>query len=131
MQKPTRSLQPPAPPEGKPFGYVFLNCTITAAPGVDKVFLGRPWRAYAKVAYLNCEMGSFITPEGWDKWSNPENEKTVTYVEFNNKGAGADRAKRVTWSRELTKKEAASFSKEKIFAPLGWEISSGKKWYDI
>jgi pectinesterase len=117
--------------EGKPFGYVFLNCTITAAPGVDKVFLGRPWRAYAKVAYLNCEMGSFITPEGWDKWSNPENEKTVTYVEFDNKGAGADRSKRVTWSRELTKKEAVAFSKEMIFAPLGWEISSEKKWYEL
>ena len=117
--------------EGKPFGYVFLNCTITAASGVDKVFLGRPWRSYAKVAYMNCEMGAFIIPEGWDKWSNPANEKTVTYVEFNNKGAGVDRAKRVSWSHELTPKEASAFNKEKIFAPLGWEISSGKKWYEL
>jgi pectinesterase len=117
--------------EGKPFGFVFMDCKITAAPGVDKVFLGRPWRGFAKVAYLNCEMGPFITPEGWDKWSNPENEKTVTYVEFDNKGAGADRSKRVIWSRELTKKEAVAFSKEKIFAPLGWEISLGRKWYEL
>lgn len=118
--------------EGKPFGFVFLNCKITAASGVDKVFLGRPWRSFAKVAYLNCEMGAFITPEGWDKWSNPRNEKTVTYVEFNNKGTGANRAKRVIWSHELTKKEASIFSKEKIFAPLGWEFSSGKKkWYEL
>jgi pectinesterase len=118
--------------EGKPFGFVFLNCKITAASGVDKVFLGRPWRSYAKVAFLNCEMGAFITPEGWDKWSNPDNEKTVTYVEFNNKGLGADRTKRVTWSRELSKEESSKFNKEKIFAPLGWEISSGKKkWYEL
>jgi pectinesterase len=117
--------------EGKPFGFVFMDCKITAAPGVDKVFLGRPWRGFAKVAYLNCEMGPFIIPEGWDKWSNPDNEKTVTYVEFNNKGAGADRSKRVSWSRELTNKEAETFSKEKIFAPLGWEISSEKKWYEL
>jgi len=117
--------------EGKPFGFVFMDCKITTASGVDKVFLGRPWRSFAKVAYLNCEMGSFITPEGWDKWSNPDNEKTVTYVEFNNKGVGADRSKRVSWSRELTNKEAETFSKEMIFAPLGWEISLGRKWYEL
>lgn len=118
--------------EGKPFGFVFLNCKITAASGVDKVFLGRPWRSFAEVAFLNCEMGSFITAEGWDNWSKTENEKTVTFVEFNNKGAGADRSKRVSWSRELTKKEAETFSKEKIYAPLGWEVSKGKKkWYEL
>lgn len=117
-------------PEGKPFGFVFLKCRITASSGVNKVFMGRPWRSYAKVAFLNCEMGSFITPEGWDNWSKPENEKTVTFVECNNSGAGADRSKRVLWSYELTKKEAETFSKEKIFAPLDWEVSKGRKWYE-
>ena len=118
-------------PEGKPFGFVFLNCKITAASGVNKVFLGRPWRSFAKVAFLNCEIGPFICPEGWDNWSKPENEKTAMFAEYNNSGVGADRSKRVSWSHELTKKEAEAFSKEKIFAPLGWEISSGKKWYEL
>lgn len=117
--------------EGKPFGFVFLNCKITAASGVEKVFLGRPWRSFAKVAFLNCELGSFIVPEGWDNWSNAENEKTVAFQEFMNNGAGADRSKRVKWSHELTKKEAANYTKEKIFAPYSWEISNGKKWYEI
>ena len=119
-------------PEGKPFGFVFLNCKTTAVPGVDKVFLGRPWRSFAKVAFLKCELGAFITPEGWDNWSKPDNEKTVTYAEFNNEGLGADRAKRVFWSRELTKEEASAFNKETIFEPLGWEIfSEKKKWYEL
>jgi len=118
-------------PEGKPFGFVLLNCKITAASEANKVYLGRPWRKFAKVAFLNCEMGPFICSEGWDNWSNPENEKTVTFVEFNNKGAGTDRSSRVIWSRKLTNEEAATFSKEKIFAPLGWEIPSEKKWYDL
>jgi pectinesterase len=116
--------------QGKPFGYVFLDCKITAAERISKVFLGRPWRGFAKVAFLNCEMGSFIVPEGWDNWSNVENEKTVTFREYGNKGEGADRSKRVTWSRELTKKEASNFTKEKIFAPFGWEVS-GNKWYEL
>jgi pectinesterase len=118
-------------PEGKPFGFVFLKCKITAAEGVTKVYLGRPWRSFAKVAFLNCEMGSFIVPEGWDNWSNQENEKTATFQEYQNTGAGADRSKRVIWSHELTKKDAANFTKEKMFAPFSWEISEGKKWYEL
>ena len=117
--------------EGKPFGFVFLNCKITAASGVDKVFLGRPWRSFAKVAFLNCEMGSFITAEGWDNWSKAENEKTAQFAEFNNAGAGANTGKRVGWSMKLSDQEASKFTKENIFAPLGWEISSGKKWYNL
>ncbi len=116
---------------GKAFGYVFKDCKITAAEGVTKVFLGRPWRGFANVAFLNCEMGSFIVPEGWDNWSNPENEKTATFQEYQNTGAGADRSKRVSWSHEMTSKEAAAFTKEMMFAPFSWEISEGKKWYEL
>ena len=117
--------------EGKPFGFVFLNCKITAALGVDKVFLGRPWRSFAKVAYLNCEMGAFITPEGWDKWSNPDNEKTATFAEYNNSGLGADTRLRVDWSVKLSPDEALKFNKGNIFAPLGWEKSSASKWFEL
>ena len=31
-------------PQSEKFGYVFKNCKLTAAPGVKKVYLGRPWR---------------------------------------------------------------------------------------
>lgn len=116
---------------GKPFGFVFLNCKITAASGIDKVFLGRPWRSFAKVAFLNCEMGSFITAEGWDNWSKAENEKTTQFAEFKNTGTGANTSKRVGWSVKLSDEQALKFNKENIFAPLGWEISSGKKWYNF
>ena len=118
-------------PEGKPFGFVFRECVITATEGVKKVFLGRPWRIYAKVAFLNCEMGSFICPEGWHNWSKPESEKTVTFAEYNNTGSGAATSQRVSWSRKLTGREAETINKENIFAPLGWEILSGKKWYNL
>jgi len=117
--------------EGKPFGFVFRKCKITAAPGVDKVYLGRPWRSFAKVAFLNCEMGKFIVPEGWADWSKPENEKTSYFAEFNNTGLGAERSHRVSWSHGLSAVEASIFRKENIFAPLGWEIQQENKWYDV
>lgn len=116
---------------GKAFGYVFKDCKITAAEGVTKVFLGRPWRGYAKVAFLNCEMGSFIVPEGWDNWSNEENKKTVTFLEYKNTGAGADRSQRVGWSHEMTQKEASKYTKEKIFAPWQWELANDVNWYQL
>ena len=116
-------------PEGKPFGFVFLECKINAASGVSKVFLGRPWRSFAKVAYLNCEMGSFIRPDGWDNWSKTENEQTAQFAEYGNKGDGSKLEGRVGWSKKLSEKQAAAFTKEQIFVSLGWELPMKKIWY--
>jgi pectinesterase len=117
-------------PEGKPFGFVFQKCKLTAAEGISKVYLGRPWRKYAKVAFLNCEMGVFILPEGWNNWSKPENEKTAVFAEFKNTGAGASTTNRVQWSIKLSEKEAALYTKDRIFIPFAWELPSTKMWYN-
>lgn len=118
-------------PPGKPFGFVFSNCKITAEPGLTKVLLGRPWRSYAKVVYLNCEMGGFIAPEGWNNWSKKENEKTAFFAEYKSTGAGADPAQRALWSVQLTVQEAAGYTPDKIFAPLAWETFPEGNWYDL
>ncbi len=102
-------------PQGVPYGYVFNKCKIVAAEGVDKVYLGRPWRPYAHTLFMNCELGKHIRPEGWYNWNNPTNENTARYQEYNNSGAGAAPKKRVAWSRQLTKKEAAQVTIENVF----------------
>ena len=76
-------------PAGQKYGYVFNKCKLTADVGVDKVYLGRPWRPYVKTLFMNCEMGSHITPAGWDNWRNPKNEETAEYSEYKNYGPGA------------------------------------------
>lgn len=93
-------------PKDVEYGYVFNNCKLTAAEGVDKVYLGRPWRPYGYTLFMNCELGAHIRPEGWHNWGKADNEKTARYMEYNNTGAGADNTKRAAWSRQLTKKEA-------------------------
>ena len=40
------------PKEAK-YGYIFKHCKLTAEPGVDKVYLGRPWRPYAYTLFIN------------------------------------------------------------------------------
>lgn len=101
-------------PENTPFGFVFKACTLTANPDATAVYLGRPWRIYAKTVYLNCTMGKQIRPEGWENWSKPDAEKNTFYGEYNCKGEGAQTAKRVSWSHQLTKKEAEKYTTENI-----------------
>ena len=100
---------------GKKFGFVFLDCQITADASVTKVFLGRPWRAHSKTVLLRCDLPEQIAPEGWDNWNNPENEKTVFYAEYQNTGEGAAAARRVGWSKQLKAKEAKQYTPENIF----------------
>ena len=107
-------------PEECEFGYVFLNCNIEAAEGIDKVFLGRPWRDYAKVVYINCRMGDFIRSEGWHNWSKPEREKTAFYAEYNNTGLGAEIAGRVSWSKQLTAEQAVKYTPVNILRFDEW-----------
>jgi pectinesterase len=97
------------------YGYVFKDCKLTAAPGITKVYLGRPWRPYAATVFMNCELGNHILAAGWHNWKNPDNEKTARYAEYQNRGEGAATAERVSWSRQLTAKEAKQYTLENIF----------------
>ncbi|WP_374047125.1 pectinesterase family protein [uncultured Bacteroides sp.] len=96
-------------PKDVEVGYVFKNCKLTAAPGVDKVYLGRPWRPYAATVFIGCELGKHICPAGWDNWRNPENEKTARYAEYGSTGEGAGNANRVKWAKQLSKEEVAKY----------------------
>ncbi|MCW9706579.1 pectinesterase family protein [Fodinibius salsisoli] len=91
------------------FGFVFRNCSITSEPGVE-TDLGRPWRPYAAVAYLNSELGGGIKPEGWNNWGNTSNEATARYVEYNNSGPGAQIQERVEWVSILSANEAEEYA---------------------
>lgn len=102
-------------PEDVAYGYVFNNCKLTAAEGVTKVYLGRPWRPYAYTLFMNCELGSHILPAGWHNWGKAENEKTARYMEYNNTGSGAKTDGRAPWSKQLTKKEAAKVTLANVF----------------
>ena len=107
-------------PQNQAYGYVFNNCRLIAKEGVDLVYLGRPWRDYGYTLFMNSELGKHIRPEGWHNWEK-QREKTARYLEYNNRGEGARTNERVTWSHQLTKKEAAQITPETVF-------SVGSKW---
>lgn len=113
-----------ATPQESKFGYVFLDCKFTGE-GDAKAYLGRPWRPYAAVAYLRCEIGPHIRPEGWDNWRSPANEKTARFAEYKCSGPGAAAGGRVAWSRQLTDEEAGKYTARNILGGSDrWEPSS-------
>jgi pectin methylesterase-like acyl-CoA thioesterase len=86
-------------------------------------YLGRPWRPYASVTFVNCEMDGHIKPEGWDNWRNPANEQTARFGEYNSMGPGGKADKRVRWSKQLTKKEADLITVETVLGGRDhWDV---------
>ena len=101
-------------------GYVFNHCKLTADPQVDHVWLGRPWRPFAKVVFLNTEMGAHIEPAGWREWHPGETKsiETAYYAEYNSTGPGAHPGERDPHTKMLTPAQAASYETRKFFN--GW-----------
>ena len=89
-------------------GYVFDHCRITADPGAPLVYLGRPWRAWASVVFMNTEMPAEVNEQGWREWEHDGKPSlpTAFYAEYNSTGPGA----RPKTRRQLTKEEAARYA---------------------
>lgn len=97
-------------PEGQAFGYVFSRCRFLSDNCPEgSVYLGRPWREWAKTVLLGCELGAHIHPDGFDDWDKPLAHKTALYAEYGSTGPGAG-ALRAPFVRILTSLEAQAFT---------------------
>ena len=96
-------------PVEQPYGFVFAHARITGEATVT-TYLGRPWRDFARVAFINTEMSEAVRPEGWHDWDHPERQKTTHFSEFNSSGPGAAATKRVSWTAPLTAADVMKLS---------------------
>lgn len=96
------------------FGFVLFNCKLIADSSVKKMYLGRPWRPYAKTVYIHCELGNHILLEDWNPWKGdvmfPDKEKTAYYAEYGNTGRGSSIKNRIAWSKPLRQNEMKSYT---------------------
>jgi pectinesterase len=94
-------------------GYVILDSKVTSGidhtSGNGAIGLGRPWRPYSRVVYINTELPSDIRPAGWNNWGKASNEQTAFYAESNSTGLGANPTARVPWSHQLTAVQTKQF----------------------
>lgn len=141
------------------YGIVFLNSKfITEGTVVDgSVAIGRPWRANATVAVINCELGAHIskvacgyglsrytTMSGGGITNEPRNAR---YFEYGNTGAGA--ISEVLYGQYfdfsikkpivsetpdfnfLTEEQASKYTKENIFAKQNGAVTYEKEWNPV
>ncbi|MGL5272479.1 MAG: pectinesterase family protein [Phocaeicola sp.] len=109
----------PATDQGKEYGYVFINCKLTAADEATNVYLSRPWRPYAQAVFIQCDLGKHIAAEGWNNWGKSSNEKSVFYAEYKNRGEGAMVKQRVSYGKQL--KSIDKYTPAKVLAGVdGW-----------
>ncbi|XP_010512603.1 PREDICTED: probable pectinesterase/pectinesterase inhibitor VGDH2 [Camelina sativa] len=84
-------------------GIVLHNCRIMPDKELEaekltiKSYLGRPWKKFATTVIIGTEMGDLIQPVGWTEWKGEQNHLTAKYIEFNNRGPGANPSQRLPW----------------------------------
>jgi len=94
-------------------GYVFDHCRVTADPEAKRIYLGRPWRAYGTVVFLNTALPAEIVTEGWHEWEHDGKPSlpTAFYAEYRSTGPGANSSR-----RQLSAAEAARFERKTFLA---------------
>jgi pectin methylesterase-like acyl-CoA thioesterase len=112
-------------------GYIFDNCLFTTAPGVaddltNKVYLGRPYSAYALVVVKNSYIDSAIAPAGWKIWSATDpRTSAITFAEFNNSGPS-------NWENNVAARQAFGFAT--LLTSDNYSLSSvmdSTEWIDM
>jgi polygalacturonase len=93
-------------------GYLIYKSKLTADAGVGHVWLGRPWRPYAAVTYVDTEMGAHIQAAGWREWlpGQTHSIETASYAEYGSTGPGAHPGERDPHGKQLTAEEAKHYT---------------------
>jgi pectinesterase len=115
--------------QGQDAGYVFNHCKITAEKGAGDVYLGRPWRDYSTVIFMNTDIEAPIMAAGWSDWKGAPQPRLpmATYAEFHSSGPGANPKAREPYSKQLTAAEAKQYeTKTYLSGNDGWDPTAVK-----
>ena len=95
-------------------GYVIVNSEVTSGiePGAPRntISLGRPWRPYARVVYIDTALPANVIPEGWNTWGNRDKTPVAYFAEYKSTGPGANPSARASWTHQLTAQQAAQYA---------------------
>ncbi|OAY36067.1 probable pectinesterase/pectinesterase inhibitor 51 [Manihot esculenta] len=115
-------------------GFVFQNCSISGTaeymalynsnPKVHKNYLGRPWKEYSRVVYINCSFEALISAEGWMPWNGDFALTTLYYGEYKNSGPGSNLSERVTWSSQIPAEHVNTYSVQSFIQGDEWMPTS-------
>lgn len=103
-------------PADQTYGYVFYKCRLTSRNcPASSVYLGRPWRDFAKTVFIDCTIGPHIHPALFHDWNKEAARRTVFYGIYNEHAEEMFPC-RADFVQVLTKEQASAFSLEKTLA---------------
>lgn len=105
----------PSTYESMKYGYVFNHCKFTSECADNSVYLGRPWRIYAKTVILNSDLGSHIRLDAFHDWKKPESHETSFFALYNCTGAPITPDTAADFVHFLTDEEASEYTLENIY----------------
>ena len=106
----------PSTPEGQKYGYIFEKCHLTSNCLPQTVYLGRPWRNFAKAVFIHCDLGEHIKDVGWHDWNKTESHTQSFFAEYHSIGGGAVLSKRAHFSHILTVSEASAYNRSTVLS---------------
>ncbi|CAN8280639.1 unnamed protein product [Cochlearia groenlandica] len=108
-------------------GIVLHNCRIMPDKDLEaeklttKSYLGRPWKPFATTVVMGSEISDAIKPEGWTEWQGEQFHKTCKYIEFNNRGPGANTAARAPFAKVAkSPSEVEPYTVANWVGPVNW-----------
>lgn len=107
-------------------GYVIRNSRLTTENLEDhKVTLGRPWRPYSRVVYIDTAMDAGIAAEGFSLWRKGDDPSTMFYAERGSTGPGGNTASRNGFVKQLSAEQAKAFETKPFLAGAdGWDAEA-------
>ncbi|XP_062191029.1 pectinesterase-like [Phragmites australis] len=125
-------------------GFAFQFCNVSAhddllAAGRDgnrtaaptQTYLGRPWKQYSRVVFMQSYIGAVVRPEGWLAWDGEFALDTLYYGEYMNTGPGAGVGARVKWPGfhvMASPSEAGNFTVAQFIEGNMWLPTTGVKY---
>lgn len=84
-------------------GMLFENCKFLKDVNTkdNSVYLARPWRDYGFVTFKNCYLDNHIKQEGFSVWEGTDRHLHARFIEINSSGPGANKQKRIGWSKVI------------------------------
>ncbi|PAN49262.1 hypothetical protein PAHAL_9G437500 [Panicum hallii] len=99
----------------------------SAGSAATKVYLGRPWKEFARTVVMESDIEGFVHSDGYMPWEGKENLGTAFFGEFGNSGAGANFTgrKNMQGFHEMNKDRALQFTVGHFLHGAEWIPDSG------
>ncbi len=95
----------PSHSEDTKFGYLFYKCQILGSTDEDNsYYLARPWRGYAKCAFIDCDYKIRFNEGLFSRWNDTDRHATSEFLEY-----GKSNLEVVDFAKKLNKENAEKY----------------------